>query len=154
LDEDEGPGDGGAGAGVGGGDGAEFVGAGMSALAEDRFSCDDCAIKESTMQGIRSRLHGVRLELIEARQEIENLRSKPSLGGAAEVTRVLNQVATLQKELATSNAAVSREREQWRNWRSWRDARMRRSSKQRKKPCWLRWSAMKRWRVQAWRREL
>ena len=57
---------------------------------------------------MRSRLRGVRLELIQARQVIANLRSKQSLGSAAEVTRALNQVATLQKELANSNAAVSR----------------------------------------------
>ena len=41
LDEDEGSGDGGADARVGEGDGAEFVGAGRGALAEDGFGCDD-----------------------------------------------------------------------------------------------------------------
>ena len=37
-----------------------------------------------------------------------NLRSKQSSGGKAEVTRAVNQVATILKELANSNAALSR----------------------------------------------
>ena len=79
LDEDEGPGDGGADAGVGGGDGAEFVGAVGGALAHDYSgiedsTCDDCAMKESTLQGMRNRLREVRLEVIQARHEIVRLR--------------------------------------------------------------------------------
>jgi len=108
LDEDEGSGDGVADAGVGGGDGAEFVGAVGGALAENDSGCDDCAIKESTMQGMRSRLREVRLEVIQARREIVRLRSTRSSGGEAEVTQSANQVATLRNEFTNSNAAVSR----------------------------------------------
>jgi len=107
-DENEGPGDSGAAAGVGEGYGTEYVGTGGGALAEDGFGCDDCAIKDSTMLGIRSRLREVRQALVQTRQELVKLRSKPSSGGKAEVTRAVNQVATLQKELANSNAALSR----------------------------------------------
>jgi len=63
-DENEGPGDSGAEAGVGGGHGTEYVGTGRGALAGDGFGCDDCAIKDSTMLGIRSRLREVRKELV------------------------------------------------------------------------------------------
>ena len=51
LDEDEGPGDGGVDARVGGGVGTDFVGAAGGAVAEDGLVCDDCAIRESAMQG-------------------------------------------------------------------------------------------------------
>lgn len=65
------------------------------------------------MLGMRIRLRDVRQELVQARQELANLRTKQSSGGKAGVTRALNQVATLQQELANSNAAVSRRRLLW-----------------------------------------
>ena len=84
LDEDEGDGDGVVDARVGESDGAEFVGAEGGALAQDdsgyddwalrESTCDDCAIKESIMQGMRNRLREVRLEVIQARHEIVRLR--------------------------------------------------------------------------------
>jgi len=105
-EENEGPGDSGADAGVGGGHGTEYVGTGAEALADD--VCDDCAIKDSTILGTWSRLREVRQALVRTRQELAKLRSKQSSGGKAEVTQSVNQVATLQKELAHSNAALSR----------------------------------------------
>ena len=105
-EENEGPGDSGADAGVGGGHGTEYVVTGAGALADD--VCDDCAIKDSTILGTWSRLRVVRQALVRTRQELAELRSKQSSGGKAEVTQSVNQVATLQMELANSNAALSR----------------------------------------------
>ena len=91
-EENEGPGDSGADAGVGGGHGTEYVVTGAGALADD--VCDDCAIKDSTILGTRSRLREVRQALVRTRQELAKLRSKQSSGGKAEVTQSVNQVAT------------------------------------------------------------
>ena len=77
LDEDEGSGDGVADAGVGGGQSTEVGGAVGGALAENESGCDACAIKESTIQGLWSRLRGVRLEVVQARTEITRIQPKP-----------------------------------------------------------------------------
>ena len=102
CEENEGPGVSGAGAGLG----TAYVGTGAGALADD--VCDDCAIKDSTILGTWSRLRVVRQALVRTRQELAELRSKQSSGGKAGVTQSVNQVATLQMELANSNAALSR----------------------------------------------
>lgn len=72
-------------------DGEENVRDGGGTLTEVRFGCDDCAIKESTMQGIRCRLRDVRQALIQARHELANVRAQQSSGGGAVATRALNK---------------------------------------------------------------
>ena len=82
-DEDEEPADGDVNAGDGGG-----------TVAEDGIGCDECAIREATMQGIRSRLSAVRLEAVQARNALAKYRSKQTSGGRADATRALEIVCS------------------------------------------------------------